>query len=239
MRTMKQLIDYFPIDQDGLFSAFQNPVWVVELPDSAELDTYFMLNYGERLGSKIVDYYADASDGTVKGDKLTALANMIYTLNSKKWEHLFKVYMVEYNPIENTDFVETINDTTVNNRTGNSTSNSSGSATTNGTGTNTGNNSGSGNVFGFNSAAAVGDTTTTGNNTDTTTTNSTTTSTGNNTDSSTSTDSGTHTSTHIKHGNIGITSNVELMTGEVNFWKWSFIDDICKDICNVIALSIF
>ena len=26
---------------------------------------------------------------------------------------------------------------------------------------------------------------------------------------------------------------------EVEFWKWSFIDQVCKDICDIIALSIY
>ena len=239
MRAMKQLSDYFPIDSDGLFTSFINPVWVVELPDSEELDRYFILNYGDRLGNKLLEFYADSEDGTVKGDKLAALASMIYNINSKKWEHLFKVYMVEYNPIENTDFVETISENTVNERTGNTTTQSNGTATTEGSGTNTGNNSGAGNVFGFNSSEAVGDTTTTGSNEDTTQTQSTTESHGDSEDNSTINDHGTHSSTHIKHGNIGVTSNVELMEGEVKFWEWSFVDNICKDICNVIALSIY
>lgn len=239
MRSMKQLSDYFPIDKDGLFTAFQNPVWVVEFPDSEELDTYFMLNYGERLGNKLVEFYADATDGTVKGDKLTALAKMVYNLNSKKWEHLFKVYQAEYNPIENTDFVETINDNTITDKTGNNSTVSNGTAQTNGSGTNTGNNTANNNVYGFNSASAVGDSQTSGNNTDTTSTSSQTISHGDSVDNSHLFGNDVHTSTHKKHGNIGVTSTVELMEGEVAFWRWSFIDDICKDICNVIALSIY
>ena len=165
---------------------------------------------------------------------------MVYNLNSKKWEYLFKVYQSEYNPIENTDFVETYNDTTISDKTGNNTTVSNGTATTTGSGTNTGNNTANNNVYGFNSAAAVGDSQTTGNNTDTTATNSQTISHGDSVDNSHLFGNDVHTSTHKKSGNIGVTSTTELMQGTIDFWqKWSFIDDICKDICNVIALSIY
>ena len=239
MRQIKQLSDYFPIDKEGIFTAFINPVWVVDLPDSEELDTYFMLNYGEKLGNKLVDFYADDTDGTVKGDKLYALAKMVYNLNSVKWSHLYDVYKAEYNPIENTDFVETINNTGfVDSRTtGESTANGSANTATNGS--TTGNNTSDSDVYGFNSATAVGDSKLIGNTTDTT--NSTSNTTNNNFmhDENTKYDINNHNSTHKKHGNIGVTSTTELMQGTVDFWKWSFVDQVCKDICNIIALSIY
>ena len=236
---LKKISDYFPITSDGIFTSFINPVWAVPFPDTTELDRYFILRYGDRIGSKFCDYYADDTDGTIKGDKLAELASMIYNINARKWEHLFGVYEAEYNPIENTDFIETINEQNGNTRTGIDNTTNSGSATTNSNGTSTGSNNNSNNVFGFNSASAVGDSTNNGTNTETTTATSTTTSNSTTNDSSTVTDNGTHESEHRKHGNIGITSTVELMQGEVDFWKWSFIDQVCKDICDIIALSIY
>ena len=130
-------------------------------------------------------------------------------------------------------------------------------------GTNAGNNAS--NVFGFDSVSAVGDTTGTNSATDsrdiddTTTTNSsgtnstdtsstTTTSattSGSSSDTGTITDSGTNSfsetfnRSYSKHGNIGVMSNVQLLSESVEFYKWSFIRQICEDICQFIALSVY
>ena len=255
---MKKLSDYLPITGTGLFTAFNNPIWATAFQDSTELDTYFYLRYGDRIGNKLIDNFANDS-GVVASTKLNELATLVYSINSKKWEHLFKVYNADYNPIENTDFIETISDVDTNTKNiDTSTSNrrisdidtcSSGSATTNSNGSNNGTTTGASNKFGFNSSTAVGDTTSSGTNADTTTASSTTTSTGtgfedstvNETGSENSeiTDNGTHVSEHRKHGNIGVTENVTMLEHEVEFWKWSFIDNVCQDICDIIALSIY
>ena len=112
-------------------------------PDSAELDTYFFLRYGDRIGNKLIAYYEN-TDGIVTGDNLIDLAKMVYDINARKWEHLFGVMQAEYNPIENTDFIETIVENTQNEASVDSTgsgSSTTGSDTTNkrwglGTGTN-------------------------------------------------------------------------------------------------------
>lgn len=236
---MKKLNDYFPITSDGIFTAFNNPVWCVSFPDTSILDLYFLNRYGDKFGTKILHYYEDAEDGTIKGNELKKLALLIYNIKGKSWEHLYNIYTSEYNPIENTDFVETITESTGNTKIIDGASTSTGTAETHSNATTTGSNSGANNVFGFNSTNAVGESTSTGSNNDETYANSTTTTSGGTTEDSTITDNGTHTSEHRKHGNIGVTSNVELMTQDVEFWKWSFIDSVCRDICDIIALSIY
>lgn len=236
---LKKISDYLPITSDGLFTAFINPVWAVNFPDSQELDKYFILRYGDRIGNKMIEFYA-ADDGTVKGDKLIELAAMVYNINARKWEHLYGIYEAKYNPIENTDFIETIKETTDNTKVIDGETSQNGTATINSTGTSNGTNNNANNVFGFNSVSEVGNSTNNGTDNNSTTANSTTTSLSGSTDDSTITDNGQHESEHRKHGNIGITSTVELMTGERNFWSdWSMIDMICKDICDIIALSIY
>ena len=43
-----------------------------------------------------------------------------------------------------------------------------------------------------------------------------------------------------KHGNIGVTTNAEMIASDVEVWKLNnFYDILCKDICDIIALSIF
>lgn len=255
---MKTLNEYFDLSSDGLFSAFNNPIWVNSFQDASELDLYLYMRYGDRIGNKFLDKFVD-SDGEVKGENLIKLANLIYSINAKKWEHLYNAYTAEYNPIENTDFIETITETNGNTRVVDTDSSntrvldsdgtSSGTASTSSSATSNGNNSGANNKFGFNSSNAVGDTTSSGTDSNTTTSTTTTTSSGSTTEDSTTTDTGTedttitdngnHTSEHRKHGNIGVTENVTMLEHEVEFWKWSFIDSICKDICDIIALSIY
>jgi hypothetical protein len=294
---LKKLIDYLPDMTDGLFTAFNNPVWAKEFQDSEELDTYFYLRYGDRIGNKLIAKFAD-EDGVVDTKK-QQLAKMVYNINAKKWEHLFNVYLAEYNPIENTDFIETITDTDSNTRivdTENSNTRvvdgaisnsrvidnditnsrvidtdttSSGTATTESSGESSGENETENNKFGFNSVSAVGDTTSSGSDSNSTSASSETTTSGstsedslitdtgtndstitdngtedstitdNGSEDSTITDNGLHTSEHRKHGNIGVTTNTTMLTEEVKFWKWSFIDSVCADICDIIALSIY
>ena len=236
---MKKLSDYLPMTGDGLFTAFNNPVWATAFQNSTELDTYFYLRYGDRIGNKLIDNFADETTGVVASTKLTELATLVYSINSKKWEHLFKVYNADYNPIENTDFIETITDTNSNTKVIDSDGTSSGTASTTSSGTSSGSNSQDNTKFGFNSSTAVGDTSTSGTDSNTTSATTSTTTSGSTTDDSTITDNGTHTSEHRKHGNIGVTENVTMLEHEVEFWKWSFIDQVCKDICDIIALSIY
>ena len=236
---LKKICDYFPITEDGLFTSFINPVWAIPFPDTAELDRYFLLRYGDRIGSKICEFYADSEDGTIKGDKLTELAAMVYNINARKWEHMYGVYNAEYSPIENTDFVEVIKETNGNVRTDVGNTTNGGTSTTTNNGTTTGINTGENNEFGFDSADAVGKGTNNGTNSETVNTTSTTTTNDTSSGTNTVTDNGTHESEHRKHGNIGVTEATVMLEHEVSFWKWSFIDQICKDICDIIALSIY
>lgn len=310
---LKKISEYLPDITSGLFTAFENPIWAEAFQDTSELDTYFYLRYGDRIGNKLIAKFAD--DSGIVSDNKAALAKMVYNINAKKWEHLYKVYLAEYNPIENTDFVELITDTDSNTRvidsensnervvdgaTSNSriidnditnsrvidtdttnsetaTTESSGTATTESSGESSGENANNNNIYGFNSVAAVGDTTSSGSDSNSTSANSETTTTSNSetttsgatsedslitdtgtndstitdngtedstitdngTEDSTITDNGLHTSEHRKHGNIGVTENVTMLQHEVEFWKWSFIDSVCSDICDLIALSIY
>ena len=236
---MKKISDYFPITSDGLFTAFVNPCWAVDFPDTTELDAYFIFKYGDRIGYKKLDMFADSTDGTIKGDNLDKLAQMILSIYGRGWEHYYKVFKAEYDPLNNTDFTEVIKEETEAQKNENMQGTSNGSGTTTSNATSNGINSGAGNVYGFNSAAAVGDTTNSGTNSDTTNATTTTTTNGSTQDNNNITDHGVKTTEHKKSGNIGVTETVTLLTSEKDFWKWSFIDQVCKDICDCIALSIY
>lgn len=221
---LKKLNEYMDIEQSGIFSNFENPIWCDAFPDAVELDNYFYLNYGERYGFyTIMRFYTDPTTGKVTDAKMRLMSKMLYNVNAKKWEHLFNVYQAEYNPIENTDFIEEVKED--NGRTSSTTGNTSGTTTTTGT------SSMNDNRYGFNSSNAVGDKTHSGSSSDTATSSG--------TSSATGTESEDKMLERRKHGNIGITENVTMLAHEVEFWKWSFIDQICKDICDIIALSIY
>jgi len=106
----KELNTYFPnaLEGDGIFTAISQITWFPGVIP-AHVDTYFMLKHGEKLASKVCDKFADA-DGHITGDKLNALANVLHNAYFVNWEHEFKTLTVEYNPIENTDYIEEIND---------------------------------------------------------------------------------------------------------------------------------
>ena len=215
----KELKDYFPdaVTGDGIFKAISNISWFPGVKP-AQVDTYFILLHGEKLGSRILDAFADADDGTVKGDKLKALATMIHNKCINSWEHEYKTLTVEYNPIENTDYVESYK--------------GSASGTSGGTTTEGGKITTSTKVNGLGSSSLVDDAETTQNFAPTDATARKTTVSGNS--------SGSDEHEIRKHGNIGVTTNAEMIASDIDVWKLNnFYDILCKDICDIIALSIF
>lgn len=215
---LKRISDYFTLTSDGIFTAFINPIWSHEFPDTAELDQYFYLRYGDRIANKLIDKFT--VDGAITPSTLASLAKMIYDINAKKWEHYFNVYQAEYSPIENTNFTEHIHDV----------SSGENSASSSSSGTNSSTTSGNTNVYGFNSSSAVGDTTSGGSGSGSSTAST----------SSSGENSAIYDRTYTKAGNIGVTEASGMIKNELDLWsKWSFIDNICKDICNIIALSVY
>lgn len=236
---MKTLNEILTTPTNGIFSNFENPVWVYAFPDTAELDTYFYLNYGYRIANRIIKNYENSS-GIVTGAQLQALAKLIYDLNAKRWEHLFGIYEAEYNPIENTSFKEVYREKNDNTRTVDTDTSTSASASTEASGSTSDTVSGSNSRYGFNSSSAVGDTTNSSTNTGSNSNSAETSSSGSGSEDSTVTDDGLRVTEHTKAGNIGVTENTTMLEHESEFWgKWSFIDKVCKDICDTIALSIY
>ena len=215
----KELKDYFPdaVTGDGIFKAISNISWFPGIKPGS-VDTYFILMNGEKLGSKILEAFTD-SDGIIQGDKLKALATMIHNKYITNWEHEYKTLTVEYNPIENTDYVETYKG---------SASGTSGGTTTEGGKVKTStkvNGLGSGSLV--DSAESTQDFEPGGSANARKTTVS-------------GTSSGSDEHEIRKHGNIGVTTNAQMIESDIDVWKLNnFYDILCKDICDVIALSIF
>ena len=213
----KELKDYFPdgILGNGIFSAISQISWFPGVGPS-QLDTYFMLMHGDKLASKGLDAFAN-EDGIIEGDNLKKLAKVIHNTYINNWEHEYKTLTVEYNPIENTDYVETYK--------GSASGTAGGSATDAGKVTTTNKTAGLGSSSYANdnqSETAFG----TGADARTTTT--------------TSTSSGSDEHEIRKHGNIGVTTNAQMISSDIEVWKLNnFYDILCSDICKIIALSIF
>jgi hypothetical protein len=244
----KELNTYFPdgLSGDGIFTAISQISWFPGVVP-ANLDTYFMLKHGEKLASKVCDKFAD-DDGIIQGEKLKQLAQVIHNAFINNWEHEYKTLTVEYNPIENTDFVETIKDKNHRDTEGGTVTTGKTSNTSVTTGKMTNDNDVK--VAGFDSVANVpsSDSTSTtdytGDGTDPLTVTST-------TDygtkegtpmsvDSTGKEDGTYERELRRHGNIGVTTNAQMIIGDLDVWKLNnFYDILSSDICKVIALSIF
>ena len=213
----KELKDYFPdgIIGNGIFTAISNISWFPGVKP-AQLDTYFMLMHGEKLASKVLDNFTN-EDGIIEGDNIKKLAQMIHNTYITNWEHEYKTLTVEYNPIENTDYIETYK--------------GSASGTAGGTATDSGKVTTSNDTYGFNSSSPVHESSSTtefgtGNDARKTTTSS--------------TSSGSDQHEIRKHGNIGVTTNAQMIESDIDVWKLNnFYDILCSDICKIIALSIF
>ena len=248
----KELNDYFPdaLGGNGIFTAISQITWFPGVIP-AHVDTYFMLKHGDKLASKVCDKFADA-DGHITGQKLTDLANVLHNAFFVNWEHEYKTLTVQYNPIENTDYIEEINDKSHKENEGNSVT--TGEMTTTNTNVTTGKFSSTNdvNVAGFDSATNVpaSDSTSssnyTGDGTDPLTVTSTTTTDYKDKDHNPMTvdasgsEDGTYDRTVRKHGNIGVTTNAQMISSDIDVWKLNnFYDILCCDICKVIALSIF
>lgn len=212
----KTLNDYIPSMKTGagLFSAMTGYKWWPEL-NASQFDIYFALKYGKHIGfSDLLDAFTN-DNGIIEGDKLNDLAYMILSVNQNNWGHVYKALMSEYNPIENTDYVEEHED--ISHAEGNSTTTTTGSIEN------------AGDTYGFNSASEVpADKSTTSYNDHQV---------GNETEG----DSKKNLKIK-KHGNIG-TVDVSTMLGkDLTFWSGNMgkiADIMCMDICNVIALSIY
>lgn len=244
-----KLLDVIPQMKTGtgFFSKFVEPVWAEDFTNTASLDMFFAMTFGEKLIAPIINLFVDSDTGKVDNDDLGSLASMIYQLRGNEWSRLYDVYKAEYNPLDNTDVYEetrenrAISGANGNTRTLNTTTANSGSSTVQSTSSGSG--STASNVFGFDSSTAVGDST----GSDSSSTNATTgTQMANSVhDTGTVTDSGTNSSSdsfqriYTKHGNIGVMTPADLLGGTVQMWQWTFIIQVMNDIVNLTCLSVY
>jgi hypothetical protein len=248
----KKLCDYFPdaANGNGIFKKISSYRWFEGIsPDN--VDTYFYLMCGEKRGMPFLDKYADDT-GAITGMNLDKLAKMLLNMNYNSWQHQYKALTVEYNPIENTDFTETIKDTTHEEGEGQSYTVGQMEMTNTNVTTGSVDNTTTDKVAGFNSSTNVdkGESSTTTDYGDSesdpvTVTNTTTTDYGTENDSPVTNKNNAESDKvyereYRKHGNIGVTTNAQMISSDIEVWKLNkFYDILIMDICKVIALSIY
>lgn len=238
MAKRKKIADLIPgsFTGTGLFSAMINPIWCKDF-DPKELDIYFISNYGEKWAAP---YLMHISDGDIlTNEKISEVANTIYSIYKGQWEHLYNAYKAEYNPIHNTDAteIEKINKVGNEDNTFSNTmeTSSSTSSDTDGSESSSTDNKRSG----FNSNNNVNDTSGTASNTNSVDvdTSSNVESSGENTELKNNTENIERETR--KFGNIGVMTSAQLIGGEISLWRWNYIKSVMSDISDMIALSIY
>ena len=261
----KRLSEFFPDAAvgNGIFKAISKYKWFEGIIPE-QVDVYFYLTAGDKIGMKFLDRYVD-SEGHITGTNLDKIAMLCLNLNYNSWKHEYKALTVEYNPIENTDFVELIKDkdhiTTSGKMTNSNEQTTTGSFDNENVTTGSMKVSGDSSVYAFDSTdpvpSAESESTTdydagtdpvtvtnttnygTENDNPLTVKNTTTTDYGSLDDDPVTIDKA-YEREYRKHGNIGVTTNAQMIMSDIEVWKLNkFYDILIADICKVIALSIY
>ena len=220
----------------GIFSAFINPIWAYDF-NPMQLDIFFISNYGDKWSAPYLDHISGGE--VLTSDKISQLAETIYSMYKSQWEHLYLANKAEYNPIHNTDATEIEKVNKVGNETIEQSVNSESSMSGESSSDTTGSGSVTNKRSGFNSSNDVHDTS--GSNSSSAGSDG---SSSQSDESSSDSDTVTNNSEivereHRKFGNIGVMTSAQLIGGEIDLWKWNFIKNVMKDISDTIALSIY
>jgi len=198
----------------------ENPVyefpWLTEDVAYA-LDVDYLENQsGDKYLSDLAYRFAPIPPTTLK--RLTfwvRITNIVLAKYYKRWQRMYDVYKVEYNPIENYNMYETVTPDLKNESTSKTKTDYS--------------NTESNDTYGFNSSNPVPANKTTirtqgdleNNKVETETTQ-------------------TGTTETERTGNIGVTTSQQMLESELQLWEWNFINDVIyHDIDSVIADDIY
>ena len=234
---------------------------------SNTLDIAYHGNHsGDKITSVIIDKFIN-SDGTITQENRDKIASSIFNIYSDNWSHLWNTTIQEYNLLDNTDAYTTEttnteqNTNTQNNGTdsgtvthvitGDDTTRNTGTVTTGGTSAENSTNSNS--IYGFNSESGsnsdsqnhTGSTTVnqteTRDTTDTLTHNTTDTETRDLNSGQIGSEKTTGTIIHEihRHGNIGVTTNQQMLEEERKLWAWYFYNYIFTDVDKFLTISIY
>lgn len=252
----------------GIFSDLQNfAVPWKDKNINHELDvTYHGNRSGDKIVSVIIDKFLNP-DGSISQESRNQIASALFSVYGENWKHLWNTTIQEYNLLDNTDAY--ITETTESQQNTDSSNNStdtgtvthgiSGDDTTTQTGTvttggkSTENTTNSNSVYGFNSDAASNSDAQSRNGTtdvnQTETRDTTDKLTHNTTDKETrdlkteltGSEKVTGTITHEthRHGNIGVTTNQQMLEEERKLWEWNYFDNIFSDVDKFLTISIY
>lgn len=218
---------------------------------AAALDGYYFGHSGSKLISPMLDFYC--TDYTTHVfDALTAenrafIAGMLYAMYSAKWNHLYSLLTLQYNPVTNYDMTESesITRETTASGTDTGTVKNTGTDTLERTGTVDTDTSGSveDSIFGFNSSAGVDSNARENSNSSIVTNDTTDEQTKNLTETRdlvNSAESEYSESRELsRSGNIGVTTTQQMIKSEIDLWQWQFFEGVCKDIDAVLCLSVY
>ena len=161
----------------------------------------------------------------ISGD---ALAGVIFSMNIENWKKLWQNYTAEYNPIDNYNrheesvISDSGDDTTV--KTGSVVNSMQGSTTTEDSST----------IYAFNSDAA----TDIAGGHSSVTPDTTSTDTFNNVQDKRTLNTAHKTVSDIS-GNIGVTTSAQMITENVELWKWNYFDDVFDSIIRLITTGVY
>jgi hypothetical protein len=86
----------------GIFSKMTTAPWAgTAAPE--DLDLMFILERGERRPAPFLEHFYDEDAGQIPDDKIGVIAKLLLSRFNSQWEHLWKAYIAEYNPIYNVE----------------------------------------------------------------------------------------------------------------------------------------
>ena len=185
---------------------------------SGELDTIF-----HHVKAKNLICNSLCEDITADG-----LAGIIYSFNIENWKKLWENYIVKYNPIDNysrheeTVLTDTGNDTTVKN--GSMINTMSGSTTAMDMSTIYAYNSNTATNVSGGQSSVMPDTTATD--------------TFNNVEDKRTLNTEHKTVSDIS-GNVGVTTSAQMISENINLWKWNYFDDVFDSIIRLITTGVY
>lgn len=142
---------------------------------------------------------------------MDAIVEMIYSINIENWNRLYANYKVEYEPIENYNLIEEY----TRKNTGTQGNKQSGTSTT----------ESSASVYAYN--VTTPNPATAGNATVTPDLNN------------IRTDDLTEHNELIRHGNIGVTTSAQMISENIELWKWKYFNEIFKDIDSILTTGVY
>ena len=185
---------------------------------AGELDTIF-----KNIKAKNLICNSLCEDITAEG-----LSGIIYSFNIENWKKLWENYTAKYNPLDNfnrheeTVLTDSGNDTTVKN--GSMINTMAGSTTAMDAST----------IYAFNSGTA----TNVSGGQSVVTPDTTTTDTYNNVEDKRTLNTQHKTVSEIS-GNIGVTTSAQMISENINLWKWNYFDDVFDSIIRLITTGVY